>query len=233
MPEYFQNVFAGGSTKSFASDAMLDRPTLFNLSQASAETSIYEALVFKVRRQPKDLLAHWRRIYFCYQNALPDQLYAALLDLLLILNNKGRSFSQRLILGSRSLLDFAQLSSLKKAYVSLQQVQGNRFSLFTSGLIGSPVLLEISEKMQEQLDYLLLANDFIEYSQLEEAMTVLEAGLEKYPARQDLQAAVLQLYKSTRNQTRFQNQYEMLARSGVALIKDWQVLASFFTGKAL
>lgn len=233
MPEYFQHLFVGESTKSFESDAMLGRPSLFTLSQTSTDTSVYEVLVFKVRRQPKDLLAHWRRIYFCYQNALPEQLYAALLDLLLILNNKGRAFSQRLILGSRSLLDLAQLSALKKAYVSLQQVQGNRFSLFTSGLIGSTVLLEISEKMQEQHDYLLLANDFIEFSQLEEAMTVLEAGLEKYPARQDLQAAVLQLYKSTGNQARFQNQYEMLARSGVALIKDWQVLASFFTGKAL
>lgn len=223
-------MFVDDTTDPVNSPAFHDHVALqFNVS--ATQFSILEALVFKVRRQPKNLLAHLRRIYFCYQNALSEPLYAALLDLLIVLGDKGLDLSQRLIQGSRTQLDSAQWALLNCLRKSPKQAKSVRLSLFTLGLIGSPVPLEVKQKVHEQQDYLTLANDFIEFSQLEEAMMILETGLAKQPARQDLQTAVLQLYKATHNHDRFQNQYEMLSGSGVSLVEDWQLVADFFSGK--
>jgi hypothetical protein len=231
MPRFSTNLFVDNTTDPVNSPAFHDHVALqFNVS--ATQSSILEALVFKVRRRPKNLLAHLRRIYFCFQNALSEPLYAALLDLLIVLDDKGLDLSQRLIQGSRSQLDSAQWALLNNFKKSPQQAKSVRLSLFTLGLIGSPVLLDVKQKVQEQQDYLTLANDFIEFSQLEEAMMILETGLAKQPARQDLQTAVLQLYKATHNQDRFQNQYEMLSGTGVSLVEDWQLVADFFSGKA-
>lgn len=231
MPRFSTNLFVDDTTVPVNSPAFHDHVALqFNVS--ATQLSILEALVFQVRRRPKNLLAHLRRIYFCFQNALSEPLYAALLDLLIVLDDKGLDLSQRLIQGSRTQLDSTQLALLNNPKKSSQQAKSVRFSLFTLGLIGSPVLLDVKQKVQEQQDYLTLANDFIEFSQLEEAMMVLETGLAKQPARQDLQTAVLQLYKARHNQDRFQNQYEALSGSGVTLVEDWQLVAEFFSGKA-
>jgi hypothetical protein len=202
----------------------------FNPHRQEAE-AVLSALSFKVIRKPRDLLAHWQRIYFCYQQALSEPLYAALLDLLIILNNKGKLFSQRMIHGSRSQLDSAQLSKLSQTSLNLLTVIGNRYSLFTTGLIGKSELLVTTQFEQEQHDYLALAEDFIEYSQIEEAMKILELGLTRNPARQDLQALLLEIYQMTRDSERFKLQYQSIRATGVPLIDEWQLLADSFEGK--
>jgi hypothetical protein len=162
---------------------------------------------------------------------MSEQLYAALLDLLIILNNKGKLFSQRMIHGSRSQLDSAQLSKLSQTSLDWLTVIGNRYSLFTTGLIGKSELLVVTEFEQEQHDYLILAEDFIEYSQIEEAMKILELGLTSNPARQDLQALLLEIYQMTRDSERFKLQYQSIRATGVPLIDEWQLLADSFEGK--
>ncbi|MCQ8102642.1 hypothetical protein NP590_00885 [Methylomonas sp. SURF-2] len=183
-------------------------------------------------RKPKDLLAHLRRIYFCYQNALPEPLFAALLDLLIVLDQKGRDLSLRLLWGSRSLLNEEQQACLKNLVQGRQDMRGSRFSVFTKGVVGVSSLLETKRQVQSQHDYLGLAADFIEYSQLEEAMDILEQGLEQTPDRQDFQALLLELYKSTESSERFQKQYDWMLESGEPLIDQWQQLAVFFNGKS-
>lgn len=232
MPRFSENLFMSVLADSTASHAFIDDeviPFSVNLSPA---ISILDTLVLRVARKPKDLLAHLRRIYFCYHNALPESLYAALLDLLIILDQKGKDLSRRLILGSRSMLDAEQLAFLISVIQGPQPVKGNRFSLFTKGLVGVSQLIEVDQQPAElQYDYLGLAYDFIEYSQLEEAMAILEQGLEKSPDRQDLQTLLLELYKSTQNNERFQHCYDRMIKFGKPLINEWALLAVFFNGK--
>ena len=94
-------------------------------------------------------------------------------------------------------------------------------------------LTEVLQTVEGQHDYLKLANDFIEFSQLDDAMSILEQGLDDHPERKDLQAALLELYKSTDRRERFNNRYEMIKTLSVLLIDDWQILADFFDGKTL
>lgn len=194
---------------------------------------ILTALTYKVSKKPRNLMAHLRRIYFCYQNALSEPLYAALLDLLIVLNGKGRKISTRLILGSQSQLDTTQRSVFRRAVDYPHDIPGNRYSLFTTGKIGVTQLVQVQQQNQPQYDCLALANDFIEYSQLDEAMVILERGLEEQPGRQDLQSALLELYRSTHSNERFKMRYETLKAAGVPLIEDWRELADFFDGKAI
>jgi len=232
MAVFSENVLIDDSVKDVkASDFWDTEMVFFNPNYQEAE-AILSSLSFKVSRAPKDLLAHWHRIYFCYQQARSDQLYAALLDLLIILNNNGRSFSQRLIQGSRSQLDSTQISALKQASQSFQTIKGNRYSLFTTGIIGKTDLLISTQIEQKQHDYLKLAEDFIQYSQIDEAMTILELGLAEYPERQDLQIALLEIYKSTKNSERFRTQFETIKVCGVPLNNQWALLDDFFEGQS-
>ncbi|MCK9605987.1 MAG: hypothetical protein M0R33_05990 [Methylomonas sp.] len=164
---------------------------------------------------------------------MQQPLYAALLDLLIVLDQKGQTLSQRLILGCRPMLDAEQFTILRKISLGAQQIQSNHFSLFTKGLVGKSQLLQVKQLAQVQHDYMGLARDFIEYSQLEEAMAVLEQGLEASPGRQDLQALLLELYQSTQSRDRFQKYYDRILKSGTPVINQWQQLAMVFNRKVL
>ena len=233
MPQFSSKLLLDGlAAPSRANGFWEDDLPLFTDEQQQSDATL-KILTFKVSRNPKNLLAHLRRIYFCYQNHLSEPLYAGLLDLLITLNGKGQAFCQRLVHGSRSRLDPAQLSTLKNAIPYPQQASANRYSLFTPGILGRPQLIEIRQQDQIRHDFLALANDFIEYSQLEEAMTILERGLGVDPTREDLQFALLELYKSTKSRDRFRNQYQSLQDAGARLVTDWQLLGDYFDGNTI
>ncbi|MDC9727903.1 MAG: hypothetical protein PSN04_01055 [Methyloprofundus sp.] len=60
-----------------------------------AYNSLYRQLVYKVSRFPKRLMFHLQRIYYCFDNKVSEQLYAALIDLFIVLKGKGKALSQR------------------------------------------------------------------------------------------------------------------------------------------
>lgn len=194
----------------------------------------FAGLTYKVGRNPKDLLAHLRRIYYCYRHQLGEPLYASLLDLLIVLQTRGRQLQQRLISGCRARLDPSRYD-LFNIGGNPERLPASRYSLFTAGLIGGTVLVEINdrERTPAQIDFLDLANDYIEYSQLEEAMDILETGLATQPQRRDLQVALLELYKSTDNRARYQLQSGRFRDSGEVLTEEWQALGIYFDGKPL
>ena len=202
----------------------------FSLCPADAEQAL-NALVFKVRRNPKNLLAHLRRIYYCFEQGWSSQLYAALLDFLIVLGGKGQTLSHKMIISCRSHLDQQHLSALASAFSHPQLQNGNRYSLFTNGLLGKCELITYQQPIQAQHDVLALANDFIEYSQLDEAMQILETGITQNPERQALQESLLELYISTGKQQRFQEFYTAYRTAGVPLVDKWRLTAAIFAGK--
>ncbi|MGR8930595.1 MAG: type IV pilus assembly protein FimV [Gammaproteobacteria bacterium] len=232
MPQFSLNLFVDVENEPLPNAFWDNEPLLFTDESHPAD-AILNTLTSKVARRPKDLLAHLRRIYFCYQNALSEQLYAALLDFMIVLNGRGRRLSVRLLTGSKSQLNEEQMSAFKQALKDPCRVPGNRFSLFTNGTVGGDRLIEMAQKANDQHDILTLANDYIEYSQLEEAMTLLEDGLELNPEREDLQLVLLELYRSTQNAERFKLHYGAIRAAGAPLVEGWQSLADFFSGKTL
>lgn len=199
-----------------------------NVDDAKA---LLETLTFKVGKNPSDLLAHLRRIYCCYQNGFSQPLYAALLDLLIVLNGKGQQLSRRLIAGCASALEASLLNSLKRSVDTPKRLLGNDYCLFTNGVVGLLHVVDYQHHGHVDRDFMALAHDFIEYSQLEEAMDVLEQGLLIDSTSEEAQGLLLQLYRSTYSQDRFFKQYQSLSDAKANLIEGWVALKRLFDGE--
>jgi hypothetical protein len=192
-----------------------------------------ERLVFQVSRKSNYLEAHMERIYYCFQHLLDEQLFGALVDFLAILNRNGLALSKRMIIGSKSMLTEAQLESLlsylKDTAAGNDQLPTSCYSVFSKGLQSTTKLLQINENSDtEELDPLVLARDYIEFSQLDEAVLVLEQAILAQPDRVALHDKLLMLFRSTRDATGFNRVYEKLSRNNLSLPPEWKQLSDSF-----
>lgn len=193
--------------------------------------SLLDKLTHKVSRNPADLLAHLRRIHCCFANGFSRQLYAALLDLLIVLNGKGTQLSRKLIVGCASRLDANMRQSLRAYSLKPNRMRSEIFSLLHPGIIGHLHLVDYVHHGHVDRDFLALAHDFIEYSQLDEAMDVLEQGLLVDAESPEAQTLLLELYRSTFSEDRFNKQFQILTAVNASLIDGWEVLKRYFDGE--
>lgn len=208
-----------------------DNEVVCFIGQTDDAKALLKSLTFKVSRNPADLLAHLRRIYCCYQNRFSQPLYAALLDLLIVLNGKGQQLSRRLIQGSASVLEANVVNLLKRSWDNPNRLPGNDYCLFSNGVVGRLHLVDYQHHGHVDRDFIALAHDFIEYSQLEEAMDVLEQGLLIDSKSEDAQNLLLQLYRSTHSQDRFYKQYKSMSDLNANLSEGWVALQRLFDGE--
>lgn len=215
-------------------------PTYFNmffLSDSNAfnftvDKSSDNLFVLLVSRKPRRLVAHIQRIHHCYRTNLKEQLFAALVDLLVVLNGRGKAISWRMIIGTKSKLSDEQYEQLQKYMtenLDVALLAGNEYSVFTKGLIGARNLVQqIETPDQQEHDPLNLAYDYIEYSQLNEAKEVLEKAILNQPQRLELHQCLLELYKSTFDCSGFTRMFNTLTDLDVILPNDWSMLQAFF-----
>jgi len=169
-------------------------------------------LVFNVSRTPEKLIVHIQRIYHCYQLKSAEQLYAALIDFFIVLNGKGLAISRRMLNGCGTVLGKVYLENLQNYLTegnTSVYILNNEFSVLGKGLIGNLNLVNKALESEPQVhDPLIIARDYIEYSQLDEAKEVLEVAIREQPLRGDLQLELLDIYRSTRGTLGFQEIYE-------------------------
>mgnify|MGYP006276854891 CR=1 FL=1 len=107
----------------------------------------------------------------------------------------------------------------------------NQYSVLARGLEGSDRLVEQSKQpVQISIDPLELARDYIEYSQLDEAKSVLEKAILQQPERVELHHELLDLYRSTRDASGFNIMLNELSELKVELIDEWKQLNTYFKG---
>jgi hypothetical protein len=206
-------------------------------SEVLSYAGFLENLVFQIARKPKCLTRHVQRVYYCFHSNLSEQLFAGIVDLLIVLNKKGLAVSLRLIMGAKSRLDSDQVEKLLH-YLDdndANLLAGNRYSIFSKGLLGNRynemiryVELDVSEP---EYDPLAMARDYIEYSQLDEAQAVLEKAVLDYPYRLDFQQELVEFYQSTRDSDGFYSLFSKLIQSGVAMCDEWDKLNNYFKGQ--
>jgi hypothetical protein len=197
----------------------------------SAEKGL-EMLVFRVSRKPKYLIAHVERIYYCFKHALNEQLFGALVDLLIILNRDGTALGRRMISGSKAKLTERQFQALIDCIDSnatIELVPPSRYSVFAKGLQSAAVMVQVTEaNVTQDHDPLELARDYVEFSQLDNAIHVLEQGILADPERMELHDELLSLYRSTNNKAGFNRTYEAFSRKNLSLPTEWKQLNDFF-----
>lgn len=105
-----------------------------------------QMLTFKVARTPKCLMAHVERIYLCFHEHLSEQLFGALVDLLIVLNHSGSSLAKRMVTGAKSRLPEDQYLVLENYLadptIGVDALPAHRFSVFSKGLFSSIELVK-------------------------------------------------------------------------------------------
>ncbi|WP_036250922.1 MULTISPECIES: type IV pilus assembly protein FimV [Methylobacter] len=205
---------------------------IFHFADHELPEQTLKNLVFHIARKPRQLIAHIQRIYYCYSADLSEQLFAALVDFLVILDRRGAKISRRMIKGARSKLSREQYRLLQAFMVNEMDVAllaGNQYSIFTRGLIGTQNLVRLVDASEEQTyDPLDLARDYIEYSQLTEAKDVLEKAIISEPHRLELHQGLLELYKSTHDVSGLKKMVELFATLDIAMPDGWNELMAIF-----
>jgi|CXWL01.1.fsa_nt_gi hypothetical protein len=193
-----------------------------------------DQLIHQISVKSNRLGTHVDRIYYCFQHHLNEQLFGALLDLLITLNRRGAALSERMIKGSCSRLTENEYQILLGCYQSNFEnidLLPSRYSVFSKGLMSTIVLVKQSNDDEEKVyDPLKLARDYIEYSQLDNATRILEQAILSEPERMEFHEELLLLYRSTRNISGFDRVFEDLSLKSINLPLGWRQLDEFFKG---
>lgn len=233
MTEFIPLIICNDKNESNKTDSVFDFENkeidLFGFTKEQALDSILSSIL----TNPKHLHTHLQRIYFCYQHDLNEELFAALIDFLIILKGKGLAIGHRMVNGAKSKLDETDYQSLQAALKlsadDIEWADGNLYSLFTQGLIGSPVLIhKETKKSTLPHDPLVIAHDYVAYSQLDMAMKTLEEAIDQDFDNAKLHNELLELYKLTRSKDRFLTMYNHINKQSKTPPKAWDKLKVFF-----
>jgi len=192
-----------------------------------------EYIAYHIVRSPMDLCNHVRRIVLQYDMRDSEGLYAALLDLFIVLENKGFDLRRRVLGGARSRLTLQQYRTLY-ACLNSDQVQCDRLpappdSMLAKGLIGSRSLVEAADNENESArDPLIEAREYIEYCQVDQARALLEQAILDQPQRMELHTELLEIYRSTRDRASFLAFWRRLNEIDNSAPDVWETAADSF-----
>lgn len=195
------------------------------------QPALADYLCHCVTREPSDLRSHVRRVFLAHGRKNTVDLFGALVDLFIALGNKGSSLRQRMLEGAKENLEPRQYSLLRESLaggLDERKVVFAPGAMLCRGVEGTLKLVESgAEKSREPRDPLVEAREYLEYSQLDEARHLLEEALMQDPRRQELHEELLEIYRSTRDQSNFA---KMLGRlnKGNPMPEQWQELAEYF-----
>lgn len=192
-------------------------------------------LIYAVARHPGDLRRHVQRINLNIKSVDPDGLYGALLDLFIILKERGRSLRERMFKLSKPILDEDRyqflFQYLDRNITAIDVVPPTRSSLFSKGIVGTKQLvLKLDNRAEPERDPLEEADAYLEYGQVDEAQQVLEKAILQNPSRKALYDDLIGIYRRTDARQSFLMMQEQL-NTNLALVPDsWHQLEEYFAG---
>jgi hypothetical protein len=158
-------------------------------------------------REPDNLLNHVRRIYLHLALLQSGPLYGAMLDLYLVLGDKGQGLRNHLLQKARNLLSHEEhdlfLTHTKPGLHSYQPLPASPHSVlgnFFSGEMRLVTELKVEHSSaNREIDPLELAKAELDYGDISVAQEILEVALLKSPTRLGLHYGLLEIYKHTRS----------------------------------
>jgi hypothetical protein len=180
-------------------------------------------------REPHNLLNHVRRVYLHLLRRQPDALYGAMLDLFLVLGEKGGNLRGRLLRKGRDLLRREHydlfLTHYKQGLHSNQPLPPSRYSVLGNFFSGRMTLVKqqtsLKEPVRERIDPLEQAREELTYGDVATAQRILEAALLRLPQREDLHLELLELYRHTRSLSDLMKMQERLGDDVAAASDEW------------
>jgi hypothetical protein len=162
-------------------------------------------LAYLSAREPGNLVNHVRRIYLHLELKQPDPLYGAMLDLYLILGDKGASLRRRLLRMSKSDLpaDLYTLfaSNWEQGLKRSQSFPISQYSVFGNFMQGEFKLIDegsaVKQTRVKQMDPLDMAHEELTFGDISVAQAILEDAILATPHRMGVHYSLLEVYKHT------------------------------------
>ena len=200
------------------------------LHKEGANPLMLRFLTALILRKPRNLFVHLQRISLCYEQKNEEQLYAALVDFFVVLQDAGFLIKQRMLGGVRHELSSGLLQRLQTYLTDYRLIQGNIYTVLTSGIESNIELVFSPADDKQSLDHdpLQIARDYIEYSQLDEARETLESAILASPDYMELHEDLLELYKVTKNVDAFNEMKFALSEINHPMQTNWDALNSYF-----
>lgn len=207
----------------------------FNFSKYPVHL-VADYLIHNISRSPNELRNHIQRIYLFIQLQNSQALTGALVDLYLVLKDKGTALRYRVLMTARKLLSQQDFDIFYHALESGLDNYGvlpvSKQSLFTR-TIGKP-FLELITKTEsgENINLAEVARSYLEYGQIDEARIILEKAVISHPEHDDLLQDLLEIYQQTRDKQHFLAMFEKLNSSDIELPTIWHELARTYFDEA-
>jgi len=203
---------------------------LTDLSDVRGKNAAY--LSHCVSRNPQDLKSHVQRIslHLNLQNA--DAAWGALIDVFLVLQANGKALKQRLLDSAHKLLgDRRHMflhGRLESGLSSKDRSPESIHSVLSAGSIESLQLIGRADGNSIQArDPLTEAQEYLEYGQIEEAQTILQAAIRREPSRAELHYELLTIYRGTRDEDAFASMHGSLVPGENPVPEAWIELARY------
>jgi len=194
---------------------------------------ITDTLAHKITRSPSDLLSHIQRILIFIEHKKNEAAYNSLIDLFLVLGDKGRALRTRMLSSAQFLLSETQLSILNQtspldSFLQSDLVDISQSLLHSGNNSGIPFIVKENDSEESSSTIIDEARSYLEYGQLDEAILALKNAVVIYPNKLELQYDLLEIFQKTHDKAGFIDCYEQLIDKGLYLPPSWQQLAQEF-----
>jgi hypothetical protein len=193
-----------------------------------------DIITHAITRTPKNLRCHIQRINLYITTKDEERLYGALLDLFIILADQGYPLRSRMLKLSRSALSEEHYDvlnqHLKSGLTASKGIVFSQASVFSNKLTPEFQLIKRIKAGSTPVDHdpIELACDHLEYGQVDSARKVLEAAIEKGVDRNDIYQELLEIYRCTKDQERYQIIHDQLEVKKHPFFARWAELADSF-----
>ncbi len=221
-------------TETWLSEPEFHRDDFLSLHPPSfLQEQAYDYLTRQVSHQPNILSYHVCRIQVAITQG-EEAVYAALIDLIWVLGNKGRPLQKRLILAARKWLShekYELLSNHLTGRLSLRSLPFSCRCVIHDGAWGD-VEWRPGNQPQEpgDVDWVQAAQDCLGMGQIDQAREMLESQLAQTPGHLQAAQTLLEIYKATKDTAMFLRVYKRLETHG-SLDSDWQEAFNELTGE--
>lgn len=192
--------------------------------------SVYLFLTRQIRRRPTLLSLHLCRIRAA---ALMDEgaLYAALLDLFWVLEEKGYRLRRRMLHRARKWLSEEHSCVLQQCLsgrIPSRRLPFSPRSVLHDGRWGvGEDLIQAADDASEALDPVTVARLCLEAGQIEQARDILASQLHVEPERAEARQDLLEIYRATQDAAGFWQSYRWLEANS-CLDEAWQAAGVWF-----
>jgi hypothetical protein len=210
------------------------RRILPSFSTLRAYNSFSKYLIKKVRRNPRDLRAHVQRTFLLLAKGDIEALNGALIDLFIILGDRGIELRHNLLARSKPILKKQQyeffVAHMESGLNTNAPLPINTFSSLSKGQAGTSSIVrrKHSNTSPSPTDPVDLANQQLLQKDWFTAMVILENALQYDPGDADVCNQLLNIYRQQNTREAFYRTYATHIGRRLALPEVWSETEKYF-----